>query len=98
MDDFFPSFLPAPEPHPTLPATGKAEIQAAIDRVLVRKGILTGYKVELVGPIPTANPYVQRVEVEIAYEKGVVPPRYQFQMWIDDYELVFRFSKRGRWV
>jgi hypothetical protein len=65
------------------------EIHDAIQRVIERSGSATVSLIDLGYPVPTDNPYVQRVYIMIVYEKGCVPLPHEFTIWVDDFELVF---------
>jgi hypothetical protein len=94
MDFFFYSHFLEPEPQ-DVPVTERPEIQDAIERALARKGVVSKYRLEFSGLTPTANPNVQRLNIRVTYQRGSVLPPHSFVIWVDDFELAFRFAKIG---
>jgi hypothetical protein len=94
MDFFFYSHFLEPEPQ-DVPLTERPEIQDAIQRALAHKGVDSKYKLDISDPTPTSNPNVQRLNIRVSYHRGSVLPPQAFVIWVDDFELAFRFSKTG---
>jgi hypothetical protein len=93
MDDLFAHLFSGPELPSDAPISQRPEIQDAILRTLIRKGIFTRYDVSIATPVPTTNPHVQRLVITIAYKEGLVVSSHPSIVWVDDFELVFRFAK-----
>jgi hypothetical protein len=93
MDDFSALFFSEPDYPQDLPIEQRPEIQDAIARVLLRKGILKNYRVELSKPFSTNNPHIQCIHIRILCTSEVPLFFSPIRVWIDDFELRFTFLK-----
>jgi hypothetical protein len=89
MDEFDALFSQQDNTLDDLPIFFRPEIQSAIDRVVSIYGKKARYQVNMDNPVPTDNPYIQRINVTIFYEKGYIEQPISRTIWIDDFVMEF---------
>jgi hypothetical protein len=93
MDEFLSQFFSEPDYVANVPLRQRPEIQDAIARVLLSRGILTRYRVELSEPYSAGYMNVERVRITIRVKTKVNIFLVPVEVWVDDFELAFTFIK-----
>jgi hypothetical protein len=95
MDEFFHQFFSEPEYSEDLPIDELPEIRDAIARVLLCRGILPPYTLQISPPGSTQNRQVQRLNIHVLFENVLYGPLVPLATCVDGFDLVFSFAKKA---
>jgi hypothetical protein len=93
MDEFLSQFFSEPDSVNDVPLRHRPEVQDALARVLLSRGILTHYRVEVSEPYAAGYANIERVRITITVKTKSNLSLVPVEVWVDDFELAFWFVK-----
>mgnify|MGYP005853406141 CR=1 FL=1 len=93
MDEFLSQFFAEPDYSPDVPVGERPEIQDAIARVLLARGILSKYNLDVSAPYFSGMLGVDRVRIKVEVRSELPLLLAPVEVWVDDFELRFTFTK-----